>query len=114
MTAEDYWKECIETAAADCDLSLTTEQLDCLGSNVQCSHENYGLAFYNPSSDCGPSHAEREWKGKYDSLQREFDSFRDNAETAVKKALRQYPESQVTIGEHGEVFRHGGRTEQIQ
>jgi hypothetical protein len=47
-------------------------------------------------------------------LQSEYDEYRNNAETAVKRALRQHGDAHVTIGEHGEVTRHGGRMEIIQ
>jgi hypothetical protein len=77
-------------------------------------HENYGMAFYSPPSSDRLNSIESEWKAKYANLQREFDTYRGNAETAVRKALHQYSDSDVSIGEHGEVFRHGGRTEQIQ
>lgn len=114
MNAFDYWKECISIAAEDCKLAITPEQLGCLASSVESGHENYGQAFYSPPASDRISEVERESAAKLKALQREFDSYRTNAETAVKQALRQRPDESVSIGKHGDVFRHGGRTEQIQ
>lgn len=114
MTDLDYWKECISIAADECDLSITAEQLEMLGDSVAGGHENYGMAFYSPPWSDRISDIEDEWKRKYKALQAELEAYRNNAETAVKRALRQYDDANVSIGEYGEVFRHGGRTEQIQ
>lgn len=114
MSELEYWKECISIAADECGLKLTDDQIAALAESVQGGHENYGMAFYTPPpSDCY-DRIEREWKAKYEALRRDFDAYRNNAETAVKKALRQYDDANVSIGERGEVFRHGGRVEQIQ
>lgn len=110
----DYWEECIAQAAEECGLTLTPEQLEFMTDAVEGGHEHYGMAFYSPPSSDRYADIEREWKAKYDALQREFDKYRGNAETAVKMALRQYSDANVTIGENGEVLRHGGRTVQIQ
>lgn len=114
MTDLDYWKECIEIAAEECDLTLTPEQLEGIAGSVSGGHENYGMAFYSPPASDRIAAIEGEWKQKYEALQAEFDAYRCNAETAVKRALRQFPDATVSIGEYGEVLRHGGRTEQIQ
>lgn len=110
----DYWKECISIAAEECGLTLTGEQLDALASSAQAGHEHYGMAFYSPPASDRYGDIAREWKAKLDAKQAELDAYRNNAETAVKKALRQYADAQVTIGKDGEVLRHGGRTERIQ
>jgi hypothetical protein len=110
----DYWCECISLAAEECGLALTKEQLECLADSAEAGHEHYGMAFYSPPASDRLSDIDREWKAKLSALQREFDNYRSNAETAVKKALRQHSDAQVTIGAYGEVLRHGGRTEQIQ
>ncbi|OQS41152.1 hypothetical protein [Chromobacterium haemolyticum] len=110
----DYWKECIQLGAEDCDLTLTDEQLECLADSVSGGHENYGMAFYSPPSSDRISDIEREWKGKFDRLQSEFDEYKRDAETAVKRALRQHSDANVTIGECGEVLRHDGRTTILQ
>ena len=115
MSAEnDYWCECIWSAAEECDLELTTEQHTCLTESVQAAHENYGMAFYSPPSSDYFDRVNSEWEARYKRLQAEFDAYKGNAETAVRKALRQHSDSQVTIGEGGEVWRHGGRSTQIQ
>lgn len=112
--SRDYWKECIAASAEECDLKLTPDQLDCLAGGAECGHQHYGMAFYSPPDSDRISDIEAEWKAKLKNLQAEFDAYRDNAETAVRKALRQYNDTQVSIGERGEVLRHGGRTERIQ
>ena len=114
MSHSDYWKECISIAADECDLQLTEEQLEALAESAASGHEHYGMAFYEPPASDRYDEIEREWKAKYEALRREFDAYIDNAETAVKRALRQHRDTQVTIGRYGEVHRHGGRTEQIQ
>lgn len=110
----DFWKECISIAADECELSMTPEQLECLAGSVSGGHENYGMAFYSPPDSDRYDDIEREAKSKLKALQAEFDAYRNNAESAVKQALRQRHDESVSIGDHGEVFRHGGRTEQIQ
>jgi len=115
MSAQrDYWQECIETAAEECDLKLTQEQLDCLASSAESWHENYGMSFYSPPPSERLNEIEDEWKKRLKALQAEFDAYKNNAETAVKQALRVHRDDQVSIGRHGEVSRHGGRTERIQ
>ena len=115
MSAEnDYWSECIWSAADECALELTAEQHKCLVESVQAAHENYGMAFYSPPSSDRLDAINAEWEVKFKRLQAEFDAYQVNAETAVRKALRQYSDAQVTIGDGGEVWRHGGRSTQIQ
>ena len=81
---------------------------------MQVAHEHYGMAFYSPPSSDYYDRVNSEWEAKYKRLQAEFDAYKGNAETAVRKALRQYSDAQVTIGDGGEVWRHGGRSTQIQ
>ena len=114
MDTKDYWAECISIAADECGLELTSEQLDMLAGSVQGGHENYGMAYYSPPPSERINSIEAEWKAKYRALEAEFERYRGKAEAAVGKALRQYTDANISIGEHGEVFRHGGRTEQIQ
>ena len=114
MTDLDYWKECISIAAEECDLSLTTEQLEALADGASKGHEYYGMAFYSPPPSERLREVEDEWKRKLAALQAEFDAYRDNAETAVKRALCQHRDANVSIGKYGEVLRHDGRTTQIQ
>lgn len=114
MSEKDYWKECMSIAADECDLQLTDDQLESLAESAESGHENYGMAFYSPPGSDRYDDIEREWKSKYKALELEFAAYRGNAEKAVGQALKQYSDAHVSIGEHGEVFRHGGRTEQIQ
>lgn len=110
----EYWKECLSQAADECGLAMTPEQLSEMASSVQVSHENYGMAFYSPPSSDRINTVERVGEEKLRRLQAEFDAYRTNAETAVKRALRQWPDASVSIGERGEVTRWGGRSERIQ
>lgn len=114
MTDLNYWKECISIAADECDLSMTEEQLSYLSCAASSGHEHYSMAFYSPPASDHLNEIEREWKRKYDELQNEFDKYKGNAETAVKRALRQHFDANVSIGEHGEVTRYDGRITQIQ
>ena len=111
---QDYWQECMAIAAEECDLELTPEQLDCLASSAENGHEHYGMAFYSPPPSERLNEIEEGWKNKLKALQVEFDAYREDAEVAVKRALRVQPDCRVTIGEHAEVLLHGGRTERIQ
>jgi hypothetical protein len=111
---QNYWSECISIAAEDCDLVLTPEQLQCLAESAAAGHDHYSMAFYDPGWGDRMTEIENEWKRKYKDLEKEFDKYRNNAETAVKQALRQYSDSNVSIGENGDVFRYDGRTVQIQ
>lgn len=113
-TQIDYWIECLSEAADECGFTLTQEQFTCLAEAVKIGHECYGMAFYSPPDSDRLAVIERESADKLRRLQAEYDAYRSNAETAVKRALRQYHDAQVTIGEDGEVLRHGGRTERIQ
>lgn len=114
MNESDYWKECISIAADECGLCLTDEQLDYLAGSAEAGHEHYGMAFYSPPASDRYNEIEREWKAKYQSLQNEFERYRGNAEIAVKRALRQHRDANVSIGEYGEVTRHDGRSTVIQ
>ena len=109
-----YWHECISTAADECGLVLTEAQLDCLSGAVEAGHENYGMAFYSPPSTDRFAEIERQHQAKLKALEQELERYKSNAETAIKQALNQRADASVSIGEYGEVFRHGGRTEQIQ
>ena len=114
MKSSDYWTECVSGAANDIGLVLTPEQIDAIAYAVEVGHDNYGLAFYQPPASDLFAHEEREWQKKYNQLKVEFDKYCCNSEEAIKIALHQRPDAQVTIGEFGEVLRHGGRTDRIQ
>jgi hypothetical protein len=114
MTSIDYWKECISCAAEECGLEITQEQLESIAECVEGGHDNYGMAFYSPPPSDRMSVIESEWKAKLKDKERELERYQANAETAIKLALRQYSDANVSIGEYGEVLRHDGRTERIQ
>lgn len=111
---KNYWIECVSIAAEECGASLTQEQIAEIAASVESGHENYGMAFYSPPASDRLHQIESEWKSKYAELQREFEKYRNNAETAVKRALCQHHDANVSIGEYGEVTRHEGRSERIQ
>ncbi len=94
--------------------TLSAKQQSEIGATIQTAHECYGMAFYSPPASDRLDAIEREWKSKYQALQKEFEQYRGNAETAVRRALKQFPDAEVSIDEYGDVYRHGGRTEQIQ
>jgi hypothetical protein len=93
---------------------MTDEQLKCIADAVENGRDNYGMAYYSPPAGDRIADIEREHAKKVKALERDLERYKKNAETAIKEALRRPSDEAVTIGEHGEVFRHGGRTEQIQ
>ena len=110
----DYYAECVEIAADEVGLKLTAEQAKYIGEAVEGAVDNVGMAFYSPASSERYEQIEREWEAKYKALEKEFDKYRGSAETAVKVALRQRRDANVSIGDHGEVRRHDGRSDRIQ
>lgn len=114
MTSLDYWEECLDCAADEIDLKLTRDQLKALAKAADRGHENYSMCFYSPPASDMVASRERDSQRQLKQLQSEFDEYRRNAETAVKQALRVHRDDPVSIGEHGEVLRFGGRTERIQ
>lgn len=101
----EYWEECVSEAAKHAGAELTLEQIKAIGEAVEISHDNYDLAFYTPPPSDIDNSIEREWKTKYDALQAEFDKYRGNAETAVKRVLKQRPDTNIYINDYGEVIR---------
>lgn len=114
MKAFDYWVECVNLGAESCGLSLTADQAESIAASVEAGHDNYGMAFYSPPSSERINSIGREWQEKYNRLKDEFDAYREDAETAVKTALRQHSSDSVGIGKGGSVYRFDGRTTQIQ
>lgn len=110
----DYYAECVDIAADEVGLKLTAEQAKYIGEAVEGAVENVGMAFYSPPASERYEQIEREWEAKYKALQKEFEKYQGNAETAVKIALRQSRDTNVSIGEHGEVIRYDGRSDRIQ
>jgi len=114
MSDLEYWEECISLGAEECDLKLTKEQLTTLAESVSGGHEHYGMAFYSPPASDRINDIEREWKAKLKASEDQLERYRRNAEEAIKQALHVHREDNVSIGQHGEVLCHGGRTERIQ
>ena len=110
----DYWKECMSIAAEECNLTLTPEQLQALAVSAEAGHDHYGMAFYSPPPSDRLDAIRGEGDAKYAALKREFEAYQDNAEQAVKKALRISRSTPVSIGNYGEVLTHDGRTERAQ
>lgn len=119
QASHDYWREAFMLALESMDRfdiveTMTAEQLNEMGEALSGSYENYGDAFYSPPASDRIADIERHHEARFAALQREFDAYRDNAEAAVKQALRQPSDASVSIGKHGEVTRYGGRSERIQ
>lgn len=117
MTAA-YWQQAFEVALDEMGLdhllaAMTAEQRAEMGEALNGSHECYSMAYYSPPASDRISEIERELKAKLKAAEADAERYRDGAEKAIKRALRQYSDAQVTITPDGEVFRHGGRTEQI-
>jgi hypothetical protein len=115
MSAQkDYWSECISQAAEECDLKLTTEQLECLASAAESGHEHYGMAFYSPPDSDRISDVEREWKAKLKTLEQDHEKYVRNSEQAIKRALKINHSYHVSIENYGEVLMHDGTTRRVQ
>lgn len=110
----DYYAEYLSDYFTDFGIKVTSEQLNeiCEGLLIHIDCESQ--AFYTPPNSERYEQIDREWEQKYKVLQKEFDKYVGNAEKAVKQALRQPSDSNVSIGEYGEVTRYDGRTTQIQ
>lgn len=116
--SDAYWQESFETTLDEMGLydfvkSLSDEQRAEIGKALNVSHENYGLSHYSPPPSDRTNSIEREWQGKIDRLQSEFDAYRSTAEKAVGRILRVHRDDAVSIDKSGDVYRHGGRTERI-
>lgn len=118
MDSAGYWQEAVEVALDEMGLyhvieAMTKEQRAELGEALAGSHECYGMAFYSPPASDRLNEIERGYKAKIARLEAEADQYRQTAEKAVGRILRQHSDTPISIGEHGEIYRHGGRTEQI-
>lgn len=110
----DYWQECISVAADECDLTLSKEQLQYIADAVESGHDNYGMAFYSPPSSDRLESIRREEDYRFNQLKQEFETYKANAEKAMKTAFGMQSDDRISIGEYSEVFVHNGRTERIQ
>ncbi|MCO2635534.1 hypothetical protein FA314_25725 [Pseudomonas aeruginosa] len=113
-TKKDYYAECLIDAFDSAGIEATSEQIAAIARDVELAVKHQGMAFYEPPASDRYNEIEREWKKKYEALEKEFERYTHNAETAVRRALRQHRDANVSIGEYGEVYRHDGRTTQIQ
>lgn len=111
---KDYYAECINDAADEIGLKITADQAKYIGEAVEAAADNIGMAFYSPPASDRYAQIEREWEARYKALDKEFNTYRGNAETAVKVALNQHRDAHVSIGENGEVRRFDGRSDRIQ
>jgi DnaJ-class molecular chaperone len=59
MGPRDYWQECVAQSLDEHGVTATDEQINAIASDIEGAHENYGMAFYQPS---GPSQSERDLK----------------------------------------------------
>lgn len=65
MNTTDYWKETIESSFEEHGIQATNEQIASVASDIEISHDNYDLAFYQPSR---ASHTETELKRAKEDL----------------------------------------------
>lgn len=106
MKPLDYWRECVSTAAEDCGLTMTADQLEFIAYAVEGAHENYGMAFYSPPPSDGIAEIRREGQAALDKLQRAFDAYQRGSKIAVRRALRLYPDANISIQDDGEIVRY--------
>jgi len=111
---EDYYAEGLSESFDEHGITATPEQIKAIALDMAGYAEHESQAFYTPPASDRIADIERGWQAKYNELKKEFEKYQGNAEVAVKKALRVYRDASVSIGEHGEVLAHGGRTERIQ
>lgn len=117
MGKVDYYQEAFELAMENAGCwhlveRMTPEQRREVGDGIAGSVECEGMAFYSPPPSDRISVIEREWEAKYNRLDADFERYRGNAETHMRRILRVHRDDSVSIQSDG-VYRHGGRTEQI-
>jgi hypothetical protein len=113
MSGKDYFEECISESCSSCGIKLSTDDIQRISADVFIAHENYGMAFYSPPSTDRLSVIQNEADAKYKRLEQEFDRYRRGAEAAVKNALHQHKDANISIDNDGFVTRYDGRAEQI-
>lgn len=113
MTSQDYWAECISDAAGEVGLEITNEQLNHLAEAVSGAHENYGMAFYSPPASDRLRDVTRDYEAKLKAARVELEKHQDNAEKALRRALRTHSDARLSVNDRGEVFEHGGRTTRL-
>lgn len=50
MNHAEYWQECLAQSFEEHGVTATTEQLAAIAKDVEGSHQNYGMAFYEPEN----------------------------------------------------------------
>lgn len=45
-----YWEECLSSSFEEHGIIASKEQIEAIASDIQISHENYGLAFHVPEN----------------------------------------------------------------
>lgn len=111
----EYWADALGEALEAIGKfdTLTHAEINECGEALATSAECMSMAFYSPPDSDRISEIDREWKRRLTALQAEFDQYRGGAETAIKRALRQHSDANVSISKDGSVTRFGGRAEQI-
>lgn len=51
MKACDYWEETVAQSLEEHGVTATPEQIVAIASDIQASHDSYGLAFYQPTEN---------------------------------------------------------------
>lgn len=111
----EYWKDAFEYAMDGMGLwrrmkvFLSEEQRYEVGESLSISSEHQSLAFYTPPASDGYARQDREWKDKYDRLQKEFDAYVRSSEKAVGRLARSRGDDSHHIDSYGEVYRNGYR-----
>jgi len=114
----EYWREAVMMAFEDSGLwdaikDIPMDKLMEVGATLSVSAEHQGEAFYTPPASDRINSIEREWKAKFERLQAEHDSYVETAGKTIGRILRQDSGDHVFMSANGDVYRSGGRTEQI-
>lgn len=48
---DDYWLECVQQAMEEAEIVATPAQVNFVAEAVHAHHDNYGLAFYQPTEN---------------------------------------------------------------
>jgi DnaJ-class molecular chaperone len=51
VTQSEYWAECLAQSCEEHGVNLTPEQCQLIAEDLKTSHENYGMAFYQPTEN---------------------------------------------------------------
>lgn len=113
-----YYREAFEIAMDEADCwhlveQMTAEQRDKIGASIAGSVENEGLAIYRPSSNDRIVSIEREWRQRLDDERDRTEAARSGAIKAVRSLLSLHRDTNISVTDGGEVYRHDGRTTRI-